>query len=87
MQIGLIGCGNMGTALARGWGVPVLCSDAVPAAAQKLADATGGEALESNAEVAGRADLLVLCHKPYQLTVVAEQIGGGRRRSPRFSRA
>ncbi len=76
MVIGLIGCGNMGTALARGWGVPVLCSDAVPAAAQKLAAATGGEALAGNAEVAERADLVVLCHKPYQLTAVAEQIGG-----------
>jgi len=66
----------MGTALARGWGEPVLCSDAVLAAAQRLAAATGGEALASNAAVAERADLVVLCHKPYQLAAVAEQIGG-----------
>ncbi len=76
MVIGVIGCGNMGTALARGWGVPVLCSDALRGPAQRLADETGGEALLSNAEVAARADLLVLCHKPYQLQTVADQIGG-----------
>lgn len=76
MVIGLIGCGNMGTALARGWGLPVLCSDPIAAAAQKLAAETGGEAVASNAEVAERADLVVLCHKPYQLEMVAEEIGG-----------
>lgn len=76
MVIGLIGCGNMGTALARGWGVPVLCSDPIAAAAQKLAAETGGEAVASNAAVAERADLVVLCHKPFQLQTVADQIGG-----------
>src|SRR6202142_2678619 len=76
MVVGVIGCGNMGTALARGWGVPVLCADANPELARRLAAETGGEALLSNAEVAARADLVVLCHKPYQLQTVAEQLGG-----------
>lgn len=76
MDVGLIGCGNMGSALARGWGVPVACSDALPQAAQRLAAETGGEAHSSNAELAGRVDLVVLCHKPHQLRQVAEEVGG-----------
>ncbi len=74
MQVGLIGAGNMGRALARGWGDPVLCTDAGSGAAQSLALELGGEALPSAAEVAERADLVVLCHKPAQLGVVAAQI-------------
>lgn len=75
MQIGLIGCGNMARALARGWGVPLVCSDPVAERARSLAAEVGGEALSSNAEVAQRADLLVLCHKPAQLQAVAEEVG------------
>jgi pyrroline-5-carboxylate reductase len=71
MQIGLIGCGNMARALARGWRRPVLCSDPIAGRAQALAGEVGGEALASNAEVARRADLVVLCHKPAQLGEVA----------------
>ena len=67
MNIGLIGCGNMARAMARGWGRPVLCFDPMAERAQALAQETGGEALDSNAEVAARADLIVLCHKPAQL--------------------
>jgi pyrroline-5-carboxylate reductase len=66
----------MGTALARGWGIPVVCSDVVPQLAEQLAADTGGEALASNAEVAERAELLVLCHKPYQLDEVAAEAAG-----------
>lgn len=76
MIIGLVGSGNMATALARGWGEPVLCTDLVEERAQALAAATGGEALASNAELADRADVVMLCHKPYQLDEVAGQIGG-----------
>jgi pyrroline-5-carboxylate reductase len=74
MQVGLIGSGQMATALARGWGDPVLCTDAIPERAQALADEVGGEALASNAELARRADLVVLCHKPKQLEEVATEI-------------
>src|SRR4051794_29952491 len=76
MQIGLIGAGNMASALARGLGVPVLVADVMPEKAEELARATGGEALGSNSEVAERSDVLVLCHKPAQLGEVAEQVGG-----------
>jgi pyrroline-5-carboxylate reductase len=76
MVVGLVGSGNMATALARGWGEPVLCTDVVEERATALAAATGGEALASNAELAERADVVMLCHKPYQLDEVAGQIGG-----------
>lgn len=74
MQIGLIGSGNMARALARGWGRPVLCADPLPERAAALARETEGEALSTNADVAQRADLLVLCHKPAQLGEVAAEV-------------
>ncbi len=73
MQVGLIGAGNMARALARGWGRPVLVSDSGSGNAQKLVDELGGERL-SNREVAQRADVVVLAHKPYQLDHVADEI-------------
>src|SRR5947209_6983893 len=76
MEVGLIGAGNMARALARGWGEPVFCSDAGSGRAAELVAEVGGEALQSNREVAERADLVVLCHKPYQLAEVAQEISG-----------
>jgi pyrroline-5-carboxylate reductase len=76
MQVGLIGAGNMARAIARGWGDPVLVSDSGSGRARALADELGGEAVASNRELAERADLVVLCHKPYQLKRVAEEIKG-----------
>lgn len=73
MQVGLIGAGNMARALARGWGDPVLCSDSGSGRAQELAQELGGEAAP-NLEVARRSDLVILCHKPYQLAAVAAEI-------------
>jgi pyrroline-5-carboxylate reductase len=64
----------MARALARGWGRPVLCFDPVAARARELAAETGGEALASNSEVAARAELVVLCHKPAQLQSIAEEV-------------
>jgi pyrroline-5-carboxylate reductase len=75
MQIGLIGSGNMARAMARGWGEPVLCTDSGSGSAQALVDELGGERVASNRELAERADLVVLCHKPYQLEAVADEVG------------
>jgi len=75
MQVGFIGSGNMAAALARGWGEPVLCSDSGSGRARALVDELGGEAL-SNREVAERADLVILAHKPYQLDAVAGEVAG-----------
>ena len=66
----------MARALARGWGEPVLVADVDAERARALAAEVGGEALPSNAAVAERADLLVLCHKPPQLEAVAAGIDG-----------
>jgi len=74
MQVGLIGAGNMARALARGWGRPLLCADPLAQRARALAEEVGGEALADNAEVARRADLVVLCHKPAQLHDVAREV-------------
>jgi pyrroline-5-carboxylate reductase len=74
MVVGLIGAGNMARSLARGWGRPLLCADPVAQRAQALAAEVGGEALATNAEVAERAELVVLCHKPAQLESVAREV-------------
>src|SRR5918995_1587125 len=79
MKLGLIGAGNMASALARGIGEPVLVHDVDEAKARALAEELGGEAVGSNAELAERADAVVLCHKPKQLDEVAEQVGGRAR--------
>jgi pyrroline-5-carboxylate reductase len=71
MQVGFIGAGNMARALARGWGAPVLCTDSGSGRARALAEELGGEALASNKELAERADIVILAHKPAQLAEVA----------------
>ncbi len=74
MNVGLIGCGNMARALARGWGRPVLCFDPLGERARALARESGGQALASATVVAQEADLVVLCHKPAQLEEVAREV-------------
>lgn len=74
MNVGLIGCGNMARALARGWGRPVMCFDPLAERAQALARESGGQALASGLAVAEEADLVVLCHKPAQLQEVAREV-------------
>ena len=66
----------MASALARGWGDPVLCTDALPGKAEALVAELGGESFESNAQLARAADVLFLCHKPDQLASVAAQVEG-----------
>jgi pyrroline-5-carboxylate reductase len=76
VQIGLVGSGSMARALAVGWGEPVLCTDSGSGRARALAAEVGGEAVASNRELAERADLVVLAHKPAQLAGVAEEVAG-----------
>jgi pyrroline-5-carboxylate reductase len=76
MQVGFIGAGNMARALARGWGDPVLCTDSGSGRARELAEELGGEAVESNRELARRADVVILAHKPAQLADVAREAAG-----------
>jgi len=76
MRIGLIGAGNMASALARGLGEPALVSDLDRSRAESLAKEIGGEAVESNRAAAAGADAVILCHKPAQLEAVAGEISG-----------
>jgi pyrroline-5-carboxylate reductase len=73
-MIGIIGAGNMAGALARGWGEPVLATDSGSGRARRLVEEVGGEALADNAELARRADTILLGHKPHQLAEVAAGI-------------
>jgi pyrroline-5-carboxylate reductase len=66
----------MARALALGWGEPVLCTDSGSGRAQELAALVGGQAVGSNRELAERADMVVLAHKPAQLDSVAREIAG-----------
>lgn len=77
MRIGLVGAGNMAGALARGWRDQIVLFDPDEARAAELAAEVGGETVASNAELARRADALVLCHKPGQLHEVAAEVGDG----------
>ena len=79
MQIGFIGAGNMATALARGWAEPVLVYDAYRPRAEALVEELGGEVVGSNAELAQRADAVLLAHKPPGLERVAAEVGGAAR--------
>lgn len=79
LRVGIIGCGNIATAIVRGWGEPVWCADVDAERAERLAAEVGGRALASNAEVARETDLVVLCHKPGQLREVAEDIAADAR--------
>lgn len=79
MIVGIAGSGNIAAAMARGWaageGGPerMLFTDAGSGRASSLAEEVGGEALESNAELAERVDLLVLAVKPAALGTVAAE--------------
>ena len=75
MRLGLIGAGNMASALARGIGEPVIVYDIDASKAQALANELHGEVVSSNSELAERADAIVLCHKPKQLEEVAAEAG------------
>lgn len=73
-MLGIIGAGNMASALARGWGEPVLATDGGSGRAAQLVAELGGEALASNAELVRRADTIILGHKPHQLNDIASQV-------------
>jgi pyrroline-5-carboxylate reductase len=79
MIVGFAGSGNIAAAMVRGWaagdGGPerMLFTDSGSGRAAALAAEVGGEALGSNAELAERADLVVLAVKPKDLGSVAAE--------------
>jgi len=82
MKIGFAGSGNMAAALARGWAgaehgpEAMYFADAGSGRAAALARETGGEAVENLAELALRADAIVLAMKPNGVARAAEQLSG-----------
>jgi pyrroline-5-carboxylate reductase len=78
--VGLIGAGNMGAALARGWASAstgpdeIALSDADHQRARDLAEEVSGRAVASNRELAELADLIVLAMKPGALAPVAQDV-------------
>jgi pyrroline-5-carboxylate reductase len=79
MIIGFCGSGNMAAAIARGWagnGDRLLFADVDAGKARKLAGELGGEAVDSNAELAERADVVVLAVKPGALEEAAGELSG-----------
>jgi pyrroline-5-carboxylate reductase len=81
MVVGFIGSGNMAAAMARGWARELggmLFSDSGSGRARELAAELGGEEL-GNAEIAARADFVVLAVKPAKLDEVAPELKEARR--------
>lgn len=79
MKVGFLGAGSMASALARGLGEPALVYDVQEDRADALAAAVGGEAVGSGGELAERADVVFLAHKPAQLEEAAEGVAGTAR--------
>src|SRR6476646_8267862 len=70
MVVGFVGAGSMAAAMARGWAGEferMLFSDSGSGRASQLAEEVGGEAFDSNRELAAEADLVVLAVKPAEL--------------------
>jgi pyrroline-5-carboxylate reductase len=81
MIVGFVGSGSMAAAIARGWAGEferMLFSDSGSGRAAKLAAELGGE-VAANAEIAERADFVVLAVKPAALDGVAPELGAARR--------
>lgn len=82
MKIGFAGSGNMAAALARGWAgaehgpAAMYFADAGSGRAAALAEETGGEAVDSLAELALHADAIILAMKPNAVERAAQQLGG-----------
>jgi pyrroline-5-carboxylate reductase len=82
LRIGFLGAGKMATALAQGWlkaGLAraecIRASDPVQQARAAFAEATGGQVLTNNAQVAAESDIVILAVKPQQMADVLRDIG------------
>jgi pyrroline-5-carboxylate reductase len=81
MIVGFIGSGSMAAAMARGWAGEfggMLFSDSGSGRAKALAEELGGE-VASNAEIAERADFVVVAVKPMALDGVVADLRAARR--------
>jgi pyrroline-5-carboxylate reductase len=82
-RIGLIGAGQMATALGQGFvkaglvaAESLLAADPDPEALDRFARATGGRTTKDNAQVAGQSDVIFLAVKPQQMAGVIAGLRG-----------
>jgi pyrroline-5-carboxylate reductase len=81
MIVGFCGSGSMAAAMARGLrgdARAMLFTDSGSGRAGELARELDGEAVDSNRELAERADVLILAVKPARLDEVAAELGAAR---------
>jgi pyrroline-5-carboxylate reductase len=81
MIVGFVGSGNMAAAMARGLAAEVegmLFTDGGSGRAGELAAELDGEAVASNADLAARANLVVLAVKPAKLDQAAAELAGAK---------
>jgi pyrroline-5-carboxylate reductase len=81
MIVGFVGAGSMAAAMARGLvgeADGMVFTDSGSGRAAELARELDAEAVGSNRELAGRADLVVLAVKPANLEAVADELGGAK---------
>ena len=74
MNLGIIGCGKMGSALVKGAirenaidGQKVMVIDLIPELAQKLSKDIGATIAETNDELIENSDAILLCVKPQDM--------------------
>jgi len=83
LKIGMIGAGQMATALAEGFvkaglvtAENLLAADPFEAARGRFAQATGGRTTADNAQVVSQSDVVFLAVKPQQIGTVATELEG-----------
>ncbi|MGD9645355.1 MAG: pyrroline-5-carboxylate reductase [Pirellulales bacterium] len=83
LRIAFVGAGQMATALARGFLRAGLLAtdrlqacDALPAAAERFATATGGRTFATNQQATNGADVVILAVKPQHLPGVLDELRG-----------
>lgn len=88
-RIGLIGAGNIGSAMVRGWkkadpgmAERITVADAVPSSARRLAKETGVAVASSNLDLIKNSDLVIIAVKPPDVEAALEgsleQFGRGK---------
>ncbi len=84
MILGILGAGRIATALAEGWSrvtpgyrrPAVRFYDPVAGRAERLAEATGGEALSSAADLVAAADLVIVAVRPEDVEPLLKSVAG-----------